>query len=47
MDLITKLTGLLVQVRSLTEQENATYGFSSIQDSLRDIKSSIHASNVQ
>ncbi|KAA0196191.1 Protein lin 9 [Fasciolopsis buskii] len=47
MELITKLTGLLVQVRSLTEQDNATYGFSSLQDSLRDIKSSVHASNVQ
>ncbi|TPP66098.1 Lin-9, partial [Fasciola gigantica] len=47
MELITKLTGLLVQVRSLTEQDNATYGFSSLQDSLRDIKAGIHASNVQ
>ncbi|CAL8093554.1 unnamed protein product [Calicophoron daubneyi] len=46
MDLITKLAGLLVQVRSLSEQEGAAYGCTSIQESLRDIKSTIHSSNL-
>ncbi|KER23306.1 hypothetical protein T265_08791 [Opisthorchis viverrini] len=47
MDLISKLVGLLVQVRSLTEQEGAAYGCSSIQDALREIKASVHPSNLQ
>ncbi|TGZ66399.1 hypothetical protein CRM22_005342 [Opisthorchis felineus] len=47
MDLISKLVGLLVQVRSLTEQEGAAYGCSSIQDALREIKASVHPGNLQ
>ncbi|KAF8567324.1 hypothetical protein P879_05632 [Paragonimus westermani] len=46
-ELIAKLIGLLVQVRSLSEQDGAAYGCTSIQDSLREIKSTVHASNLQ
>ncbi|KAL7063835.1 hypothetical protein AAHC03_05778 [Spirometra sp. Aus1] len=47
MDLITKLTGLLVQIRSLSEQEGKTPDCSSVQDSLRDLKATLHSSNIQ
>uniref|UniRef100_A0A5K3EJN6 DIRP domain-containing protein n=1 Tax=Mesocestoides corti TaxID=53468 RepID=A0A5K3EJN6_MESCO len=46
MDLITKLTGILVQVRSLSEQETSTPDCSSVLDSLRDLKATLHSSNV-
>ncbi|CAH8537976.1 unnamed protein product [Heterobilharzia americana] len=47
VDLITKLISLLVQIRSLSENEESTYDCSSIQESLRELKSSIHSSNIQ
>lgn len=47
VDLITKLVSLLVQIRSLSEHEESTYDCSSIQESLHELKSSIHSSNVQ
>ncbi|CAH8571097.1 unnamed protein product [Schistosoma rodhaini] len=46
VDLITKLVSLLVQIRSLSEHEESTYDCSSIQESLHELKSSIHSSNV-
>lgn len=47
MDLITKLTGILVQIRSLSEQENPSPDCSSVLDSLHDLKSTLSTSNIQ
>lgn len=47
MDLITKLTGILVQIRSLSEQDTTSPDCSSVLDSLRDLKATLHASNLQ
>ncbi|EUB58968.1 Protein lin-9 -like protein [Echinococcus granulosus] len=46
MDLITRLTGILVQIRSLSEQDSVTPDCSSVLDSLRDLKTTLHSSNI-
>ncbi|KAL5110310.1 hypothetical protein TcWFU_004828 [Taenia crassiceps] len=46
MDLITRLTGILVQIRSLSEQDSITPDCSSVIDSLRDLKATLHSSNI-
>ncbi|KAL5961526.1 hypothetical protein TSMEX_010734 [Taenia solium] len=46
MDLITRLTGILVQIRSLSEQDSVTPDCSSVIDSLRDLKATLHSSNI-
>lgn len=47
MDLITRLTGVLVQIRSLSEQDSVTPDCSSVIDSLRDLKATLHSSNIK
>nr|CDS26092.1 protein lin 9 [Hymenolepis microstoma] len=46
MDLITKLIGLQVQIRTLSEQDTSSPDCSSILDSLRELKSTLNPSNL-
>ncbi|KAL3314703.1 Protein lin-9 [Cichlidogyrus casuarinus] len=46
MELITKLTGMLVQIRSLSEQNDTASDCSSVLESLRETKSQLHASSL-